>query len=82
MLFRSASEAKKAEKKAKKKKGKKVTISVGSSVKLTGNYYTDGQKILAEEKKRVLKVGKIKGDKAYLPQVDAWVYISTLSLVS
>ena len=78
----AASEAKKAEKKAKKKKGKKVTISVGSSVKLTGNYYTDGQKILAEEKKRVLKVGKIKGDKAYLPQVDAWVYISTLSLVS
>lgn len=78
----AASEAKKAEKKAKKKKGKKVTISVGSSVKLTGNYYTDGQKILAEEKKRVLKVGKIKGDKAYLPQVDGWVYISTLSLVS
>ena len=78
----AASEAKKAEKKAKKKKGKKVTISVGSSVKLTGNYYTDGQKILAEEKKRILKVGKIKGDKAYLPQVDAWVYISTLSLVS
>lgn len=51
-------------------------------MKLTGNYYTDGQKILAEEKKRVLKVGKIKGDKAYLPQVDGWVYISTLSLVS
>lgn len=78
----AASEAKKAEKKAKKKKGKKVTISVGSSVKLTGTYYADGEKILSSEKKRVLQVGKIKGNKAYLPQVDAWVYTSTLSLVS
>ena len=75
-------EAKKAEKKAAKKKGKKVTISVGSSVKLTGSYYADGEKILNSEKKRVLKVGKINGNKAYLPQVDDWVYISTLSLVS
>ena len=78
----AASEAKKAEKKAAKKKGKKVTISVGSSVKLTGSYYADGEKILNSEKKRVLKVGKINGNKAYLPQVDGWVYISTLSLVS
>lgn len=78
----AATEAQKAEKKAAKKKGKKVTISVGSSVKLTGTYYTDGQKILAEEKKRVLKVGKINGNKAYLSQIDAWVYTSTLSLVS
>ena len=68
--------------KPKKKKGKKVTISVGSSVKLTGSYYADGEKILNSEKKRVLKVGKINGNKAYLPQVDGWVYISTLSLVS
>jgi len=51
-------------------------------VKLTGSYYADGEKILNSEKKRVLKVGKINGNKAYLPQVDGWVYISTLSLVS
>ena len=43
---------KKAEKKTKKKKGKKVTITVGSSVKLTGNYYTNGKKILAKDKKK------------------------------
>ena len=42
----------------------------------------NGEKILNSEKKRVLKVGKINGNKAYLPQVDGWVYISTLSLVS
>lgn len=78
----AVSEAKKAEKKVKKKKGKKVKISVGSSVRLTGTYYADGEKILSSEKKRILKVGKIKGSKAYLPQVEAWVYISTLSLVS
>ena len=51
-------------------------------MKLTGKYYVDGEKILDEEKKRVLKVGKINGNKAYLPQVDGWVYLSTLSLVS
>ena len=78
----AASEAQKAEKKAAKKKGKKVKITVGSSVKLTGKYYVDGEEILDEEKKRVLKVGKINGNKAYLPQVDGWVYLSTLSLVS
>lgn len=78
----AASEAMKAEKKAAKKKGAKVTISVGSSVKLTGTYYVDGEKILADEKKLILTVGKINEDKAYLPQVDGWVYISTLSLVS
>lgn len=78
----AASEAQKAEKKAAKKKGRKVKITVGSSVKLTGKYYVDGEKILDEEKKRVLKVGKINGNKAYLPQVDGWVYLSTLSLVS
>lgn len=78
----AASEAKKAEEKAEKEKGKKVTISVGSSVKMTGTYYTDGQEILPEEKTRVLIVGKINGDQAYISQVDGWVYISTLSLVS
>lgn len=78
----AASEAKKAEKKAAKNKGKKVTISVGSSVKLTGTYYVDGQKILPEEKTRILTVGKINGNQAYLSQVDGWVYTSTLSLVS
>ena len=78
----AASEAKKAEEKAEKEKGKKVTISVGSSVKMTGTYYTDGQEILPEEKTRVLTVGKINGNQAYISQVDGWVYISTLSLVS
>ena len=55
----AASEAKKAEKKAAKKKGKKVTISVGSSVKLTGSYYADKPEPTMRNKRDVWDINTV-----------------------
>ncbi len=76
----STSKEVKEEKKKKKTKGKKVSIQVGSKVKLTGKLYTDGKAILDSDKKRILTIDKINENKAYLTQVKSWAYLSDLSL--
>lgn len=78
----TAKASEKAERKQVKRKGKKVAVSVGSMVKLTGTSYVNGKKIKEEEKKRIFKIEKINGSMAYITQVDEWVYINTLSLVT
>lgn len=75
------SSAKKSEKKTEKNKGKKIEISVGSKVKLTGTYYPDHEKIPDYNKTLIVKVTKISGSKAYIAQFEKWVYLSTLSIV-
>lgn len=62
----------------------KQTISVGSTVKPTGEKYCSGQKIPDWVKQRSHKVSQISGEKTLLGYPDgisSWVYTSELTLV-